>query len=61
MVLYSLPAAGSLTTMERSEQSWEHDVEGEWLIREETLGTVGNEAEASMVVNRPLGTTPNVF
>ena len=60
MVLDSLPAeqAGALTVMEHSEQSWEYDDQGEWLISEETVGTIGNEAEASVVVNRPLGTSP---
>ena len=59
MVLDSLPEqAGALTVMEHSEQTWEYDVEGEWLISEETVGTVGDTAEASVVVNRPLGTSP---
>ena len=60
MVLDSLPPArgGSLIVMEHSEQSWEYDDEGEWLISEETVGTVGNDAEVSVVVNRPLGTSP---
>jgi len=44
--------------MEHSEQTWDYDVEGEWLISEETVGTIGNEAEASVVVTRPLGTSP---
>ena len=60
MVLESLPGerTGVSTVMQHSEQEWEYDPDGNWLMSEETIATINNEAEAIVVVNRPLGVDP---